>query len=753
MTQRPNRITVGALSLLLALAGFLDAPSARAALLFYDGFTYPAGETLGTSSSTTDWENAKSNITIAEDSLNYGGLQSSTGNRVNVNGGTSNLDGVRTVAGAWASQTNGTLYVSFLLKLDGSGGLATTGDGTPVMNISRDNSSSQQLISLNLLNSGGVKLGVLKYPSSSSSVSSAFFSAGPGANLSVDGSTTYLIVAKYEWVPGATNDVVTVWVNPGNLGGSEDSNNKVFTSAGTDGTANAGRLIISRGPSLNLDELRLGQTWADVTPTGTVVVSSQPYITNGFLVPGGFVLRGTNGTPSGTYQVLRSGDALASAPAWTAIATNAFDAGGNFDSTNAVPGSGSQSFFRLLLGGQLAVAPMITSQPSNLTALVGQNAPFQVTASGSAPLHYQWYFNSAAIPGANANSHTVTNVSTNDAGNFRVVITNNVGSVTSSVATLTVVPPPATGTPDAYATLGSGTTGGAGGPTVTVSTLQDFEFYVDNNSGPYTVLVQGTINLGGSNVRIRNNKTIIGLGTNATLVGNLKVFGNNNVIIRNINFTNPGGAGDKDGLTLHECLNVWVDHCTFYDGADGNLDIAHGADWVTVSWCRFFYTDAGADHRFSNLVGHSDNNGGEDTGKLHITFHHNWWGALCHERMPRVRFGRIHSYNNYFNSPGNNYCIRAALDSEVRLEHNYFLDVHNPWEVYVTTGTTGRVHSVNDIQVGTSFSVGDDSKTLLVSGNDPTVFTPPYAYTLDPAANVPGVVTNSAGAGKGPFAP
>jgi pectate lyase len=53
------------------------------------------------------------------------------------------------------------------------------------------------------------------------------------------------------------------------------------------------------------------------------------------------------------------------------------------------------------------------------------------------------------------------------------------------------------------------------------------------------VLVQGTINLGSSNVRVRDNKTIIGLGTNATLVGDLKVFRNNNVILRNLTFTNP----------------------------------------------------------------------------------------------------------------------------------------------------------------------------------------------------------------------
>ena len=45
------------------------------------------------------------------------------------------------------------------------------------------------------------------------------------------------------------------------------------------------------------------------------------------------------------------------------------------------------------------------------------------------------------------------------------------------------------------------------------------EFYLDDEAGPCIIMIQGTINLGGSNVRIRDNKTIIGLGTNATLVG------------------------------------------------------------------------------------------------------------------------------------------------------------------------------------------------------------------------------------------
>ncbi|HEU5397476.1 MAG TPA: ATP-binding protein, partial [Verrucomicrobiae bacterium] len=55
--------------------------------------------------------------------------------------------------------------------------------------------------------------------------------------------------------------------NPATLGGVEDPTNRVATHGGPDGDKSAGRLILSRGPNISLDELRIGQSWADVTPT------------------------------------------------------------------------------------------------------------------------------------------------------------------------------------------------------------------------------------------------------------------------------------------------------------------------------------------------------------------------------------------------------------------------------------------------------------------------------------------------------
>ena len=256
---RPRPLAFLSLLVLLQL-------NAAAAPLFYEGFDYPEAEELGDTVTTSlRWENDKSQFKIASGSLEYSGLKASTGNRLNVTTTTASLDSVRTTRGTWPEQTSGTLFVSFLLRLESADGIEAAGDGTSVLTLGKTSNGSH-LLGVNLLKKDGIKLGVLKYPSNTTRVSSAFFSAGPGASLAANGSATYLVVAKYEWVEGAGNDVVTVWINPANLGGSEDPNNKVSTNAGVDGTQSVGRLTLSRGPHANIDEIRIGQTWADVTP-------------------------------------------------------------------------------------------------------------------------------------------------------------------------------------------------------------------------------------------------------------------------------------------------------------------------------------------------------------------------------------------------------------------------------------------------------------------------------------------------------
>jgi len=91
-----------------------------------------------------------------------------------------------------------------------------------------------------------------------------------------------------------------------------------------------------------------------------------------------------------------------------------------------------------------STAPTIGSQPTSKTVTVGQTASFSVTATGTAPLSYQWQKNGAAISGATSSSYTTpATTSTDNGALFAVVVSNRVGKVTSSSATLTVNSAPA----------------------------------------------------------------------------------------------------------------------------------------------------------------------------------------------------------------------------------------------------------------------------------------------------------------------
>lgn len=160
--------------------------------------------------------------------------------------------------------------------------------------------------------------------------------------------------------------------------------------------------------------------------------------------------------------------------------------------------------------------------------------------------------------------------------------------------------------------------------------------------------------------------------------GCLNIKGSN-IIVRNIIFTGPGAIDldASDPLGIEGGKNVWVDHCSFSDGRDGNLDIKSQANYVTISWCKFFYTDKSTGHKYSNLLGHSDSNTA-DTSALKVTYALNWWGDGVTERTPRVRFGSVHCVNNLYRMPGNNYCIRAGKWANIYADNNAFVNVKNP---------------------------------------------------------------------------
>ena len=141
-----------------------------------------------------------------------------------------------------------------------------------------------------------------------------------------------------------------------------------------------------------------------------------------------------------------------------------------------------------------------------------------------------------AAVGSNVTFYVDQTVVTNTAYWYRVRTFNSQGqSPYSNLASARV-----SSLRDGFHTVGVDTTGGEGGPTVTVATAADFNYYVAQ-PGKYVVQVQDTLAIG--NRAVASDKTILGLGTNATLIGDLVLSGVSNIVVRNLFLTNPSTPG------------------------------------------------------------------------------------------------------------------------------------------------------------------------------------------------------------------
>src|SRR5579883_556308 len=86
--------------------------------------------------------------------------------------------------------------------------------------------------------------------------------------------------------------------------------------------------------------------------------------------------------------------------------------------------------------------PVITVQPTNQTVAVGGQVQFLAAASGTAPLSYQWFFETNAVSGATNATLTLTNVQLAQAGPYALVVSNQLGGATTSSARLAVLKAP-----------------------------------------------------------------------------------------------------------------------------------------------------------------------------------------------------------------------------------------------------------------------------------------------------------------------
>lgn len=305
-----------------------------------------------------------------------------------------------------------------------------------------------------------------------------------------------------------------------------------------------------------------------------------------------------------------------------------------------------------------------------------------------------------------------------------------------------------------WASENGGVTGGGTATPTVVTNYTDLKAAI-TSSTVKVVNISGTITIpsgGRISFQDRSAKTIFGLpgsklvstDLTANNSGIIYVKRCSNIIFRNITFEGPA-AYDTDGwdnMTLDECTNIWVDHCEFQDGMDGNFDIKNMSDYISVTWCKFIYNKAPVpdgsggsdDHRFSNLFGSSDGATG-DRGHLRVTLQHNWWAQGCVARMPRVRFGKVHVVNNLFNSTVASQCVMAGFEADLLVESNVFENVNRPIDKMSNTFTAITARDNDFINT-----------TGNITGSG-TAFTPPYTtLTVTPVANVKSAVMAGAGA-------
>jgi pectate lyase len=276
-----------------------------------------------------------------------------------------------------------------------------------------------------------------------------------------------------------------------------------------------------------------------------------------------------------------------------------------------------------------------------------------------------------------------------------------------------------------WATVNGTTTGGAGGPTVTVTSGSQLVSEMQA-SGARIIQVSGTLSISGMN-DVASNKTLIGLGSNATITGGgLDVDGVSNVIIRNLNFRDWG----DDAINVQDASHhIWIDHNSLTNGNDGAIDIKRESDFVTVSWNRIF------GHDKSMLLGHDDGHTA-DRGHLRVTYHHNWFDG-SNQRHPRVRYGNVvHVYNNFYSNIGS-YGVASTQEGAVLVEANYFENTDDPYHCGEGDSPPGSLRAVNN-----HFVSSGSGQTCGSVGNVP------YSYSLTTPSSVKSVVTAGAGAGR-----
>jgi pectate lyase len=281
-------------------------------------------------------------------------------------------------------------------------------------------------------------------------------------------------------------------------------------------------------------------------------------------------------------------------------------------------------------------------------------------------------------------------------------------------------------------------TGGSLGEEVTAATLEELVQYLESPD-PYVVSFSGEFT-GADAIHVASDKTLLGVGDTAHLIGiELEIAGRRNVVIKNVAVSHvvAEGAGTaNDAIVISDSKNVWVDHCELYsdrlngvDFYDGLLEIKNGAAFITVSHTVF------RDHYKVSLISSGDEQVGDTV--IRATYHHNFF-QNCRSRLPSIRFGRAHIFNNYFLDNNGGTGVNSRMGAIVKVESNYFRNTDDPigsWDS-PDVGAWDVQGNVFDACVGSQPTTS--TGTLAI----------PYEYALDDPQDLPTLVPEFAGVGK-----
>jgi pectate lyase len=301
-----------------------------------------------------------------------------------------------------------------------------------------------------------------------------------------------------------------------------------------------------------------------------------------------------------------------------------------------------------------------------------------------------------------------------------------------------------------YASMTTGTTGGAGGTSVTVSTGTALMAAIRANTtnAPLTIYVNGVITPANTpssydkiEIKDRSNISIIGVGTSGEFNGiGIYVRRAGNIIIQNLKIHHVL-LGPKDCIGIEGPANhIWVDHCELYnqyqgvgvDDYDGLLDAKDDCEYITYSWN--YLHDAWK----ASLCGYTET----DTFNRKITYHHNRFENI-NSRLPLFRAGNGHVFNNYYKDIFST-AINSRVNACVKIENNFFDNTKNAYvSAYSSVVGFGDI-SGNLLTNNSVFQYSSDTFPLGACS-----LTLPYTYAgvLNNAVDVPAIVVANAGVG------